>query len=56
LALRQQLLTLRDIGDKQGNRALQNSSIAERRGRVDLPAVCFNQYNVRGVAITFPFL
>jgi hypothetical protein len=29
--------------------------IAARRGRVDLPAACFNQYNVRGVGITFPF-
>ncbi len=30
-------------------------SVAGERGRVNLPAPCFNQYNVPGATIAFPF-
>jgi hypothetical protein len=33
----------------------RRGDIAAWRGRVNLAALCFNQYNVRGVAITFSF-
>jgi hypothetical protein len=36
--------------------SIAGQGIAARRGSVDLPAVCFNQYNVPGAAIAFPFL
>src|SRR5436309_1011361 len=53
-----------DVGDRR-SRAIKkindkiehagSVSIARERGRVNLPAPCFNQYNVPGAAITFPF-
>src|SRR4030095_8489829 len=45
-AARRQQLSRRDKGDKRENRAFQSGRCPPWRGRVDLPAACFNQYNV----------
>src|SRR5262249_48495692 len=49
-AARRQRLSRRDREDKRQNRALRRGRCPGWRGRVDLPAPCFNQYNVPSVA------
>src|SRR5262249_18607683 len=45
-AARRRRLSRRDKGGKRQNRTLRSGRCPGRRGRVDLPAACFNQYNV----------
>src|SRR5881394_4141258 len=54
-AARRQRLSRRDKEGKRQNRTLRSEPCPGWRGRVDLPAACFNQYNVPCVAAILLF-